>query len=173
MIDNIDKVLIQQLQRNGRESYINLAKMLWVSEGTVRKRIKQLLEQNMIRIVALPNMPKLGYGFVAIMGLQVKVADLRTVADALAKNKHVCYLAFVTGRYDLIAVLMIESPAQLSHLIEKEISTIPSVLRTEMLVTLEVIKGGWLGLDTRQLVNDIDVSTLKKVKRGGLPAGQT
>tara|TARA_Y100000310_G_C19974683_1_gene487052 strand:+ start:278 stop:412 length:135 start_codon:yes stop_codon:yes gene_type:complete len=44
MIDDIDQQLIKELQRNGRESYLDLAKLLGVVEGTVRKRVKRLLE---------------------------------------------------------------------------------------------------------------------------------
>ena len=151
MIDDIDQTLIQELQKDGRKSYTDLAKMLGIVEGTVRKRVKRLLGQDIIKVVAVPNVPKLGYGLISLIGFHVRMENLRQVADSIAQNQHVCYLAFVTGRYDLMAVVMTQSPQELSHIIEKEFSVIPSVTGTETFVNLDVIKGIWGLQDTIQL----------------------
>ncbi|MCL0060057.1 Lrp/AsnC ligand binding domain-containing protein [Dehalococcoidia bacterium] len=111
----------------------------------------------------MPNPRELGYSFISIMGLQVRMADLRKVADDLAQKPNVCYLAFVTSRYDLMAIIMTRSSEELFHFIEREISAIPSILRTETFVNLDIIKGGAPWLDTTQLTSNLD--TL--FKRGG------
>jgi len=165
MIDGLDLKLIQELQKNGRKSYITLAKILGVVEGTIRKRVKDLLKKNIIRLVALPNVHHLGFNFISVMGLEVKMGDLRKVADSLAQKPNVCYLAFVTGRYDLIAIIVSRSPEELSRFIEKEISAIPSILRTETFVNLDVIKGQWPWIDTTQLISSLNVSSPKKDRR--------
>ncbi|MCL0080456.1 Lrp/AsnC family transcriptional regulator [Dehalococcoidia bacterium] len=156
MIDELDRKLIQELQKSGRQSYVDLARMLGVVEGTVRKRVKDLQNRKIIKIVAVPNPRELGYSFISIMGLQVRMADLRKVADDLAQKPNVCYLAFVTGRYDLMAIIMTRSSEELSHFIETEISAIPSILRTETFVNLDIIKGGAPWLDTTQLISNLD-----------------
>jgi Lrp/AsnC family transcriptional regulator for asnA, asnC and gidA len=165
MIDELDRKLIQELQKSGREGYVALAKMLGVVEGTVRKRVKDLLGKNVIKIVAVPNPRALGYSFLSIMGLQVRMADLRKVAETLAQQPNVCYLAFVTGRYDLMAIIMTRSSEELSHFIENEISALPSILRTETFVNLDIIKGEWPGLDTTQLISNIEISQPKSDKK--------
>jgi len=152
-LDKVDRSLILELQKNGRETNLSLAKKLEVSEGTIRKRLKRLLNEKAMKIVAVPNLRKIGYGFTSIMGLQVNIADLRKVTDNLARNKHVCYLAFGTGRYDLTAVIVTSSPEGLSQFIEKEISAIPGILRTETFVNLDIIKGRWGTLDTIELTS--------------------
>ncbi len=167
MIDALDRRLIQELQKRGRQGYVDLAKMLGVVEGTVRQRVKNLQDRNIMKIVAVPNPRALGYNFLSIMGLQVRMADLRKVAEELVQKPNVCYLAFVTGRYDLMAIIMTRSPEELSHFIEKEISALPSILRTETFVNLDVIKGGWPGLDITQLINSIEVSPPKGSGRKG------
>lgn len=158
MIDELDRKLIVELQENGRKGYVALAKKMGVVEGTVRKRVKNLLEKSLVKIVAVPNMRKLGYGFIGLVGIQVKLEDLRKVADTLAKNEHICYLAFVTGRYDLMAIVATQSPEELSQFIEREISAVPSILRTETFVNLETIKGGSGLMDTLELVHRLEVS---------------
>ena len=156
MIDNIDQKLIQELQKNGRASYSDLARKLGVVEGTVRKRIKRLLDREIMNIVAVPNVSKLGYSLISVIGLQCRVENLRAVAENLARNPHVCYLSFITGRYDLLAIVMTRSSQELSHLIEKEIWTIPNIARTETFITLDVIKGARGVLDTSELVNSLN-----------------
>jgi len=167
MIDELDQRLIQELQKSGRRGYSDLAKALGVVEGTVRRRVKNLQDRNIMKVVAVPNPRALGYNFLSIMGLQVRLADLRKVAEELVQKPIVCYLAFVTGRYDLMAIIMTQSPEELSHFIEKEISALPSVLRTETFVNLDVIKGGWQGLDTTQLISSVNVSLPKGGRRKG------
>jgi len=87
------------------------------------------------------------------------------VAENLAQRPNVCYLAFVTGRYDLMAIIMTRSSEELSQFIEKEVSALPSILRTETFVNLDIIKGGWPGLDTTQLISNIDISRPKSDKK--------
>jgi len=156
MIDKLDRKLIEELQKDGRESYTELARKLGVTEGTVRKRVKNLVDKSIMKIVAVPNMSELGYKLLSIIGMQVKMVDLRKVADALTKKPNVCRLAFVAGRYDLMALVLSQSHKELSDFIEKEISIIPSVLRTETFVNLDVIKGAWSGTDITQLISDLD-----------------
>ena len=159
MKDHLDLQMIQELQKDGRESYADLAKKLGVVEGTIRRRLKQLLHKEIVKIVAMPNLRKIGYSIISIMGLQVNMVDLRKVADKLAQNPNVCYLAFVTGRYDLMAIIVARSSNELSKFIEREISAIPSILRTETFVNLDIIKGGWLMLDTVELLSNLNVSS--------------
>ena len=119
--------------------------MLGATEGTVRKRVKDLQERNIIKISALLNPHEVGYNFISIMALQVKLADLRQVGEILAQQPNVYYLAFVTGPYDLIAIIMSRTSEELSNFIKEHISTMPSIIRTETFVNLEIIKSPWLG----------------------------
>jgi DNA-binding Lrp family transcriptional regulator len=164
MIDKLDCELIKELQKDGRQTYIELGKKLGVVEGTVRKRVKALIDSDVIRVVAVPNLANLGYEFTCAMGLQVRMADLRKVAETLAKSPNVCHLAFVTGQYDLMARIVTRSPEELSHFIENEISAIPSVLRTETFVNLDIIKGEWSGIDNIP-VDTIDIKKSRANRR--------
>ena len=158
MFDELDLKLVGELQKDGRESHVDLAKKLDVVEGTVRKRIKQLLGRGIIKIVAVPDLAEFGYKFTSVIGLQVRMENLREVAENLAQKQQICYLAFVTGRYDLLAIIVTKSPKELSLFLEKEISGIPSVLRTETFVTLDIIKGSSSMTDTSQIIRDLEVS---------------
>lgn len=145
MLDKLNQKLVQELQNNGRKSYTELGKMLGVTEGTVRKRVKDLQKGNVIKIAAVLNPYEIGYNLVSIMAIQVRMADLHQVGETLAQNPNIYYLAFVTGRYDLLAMIICRSPEELSDFIKEHISSIPSIIRTETFVNLEVIKSPWTG----------------------------
>lgn len=121
-----------------------------------------MVSQGIIKITAIPELDKLGYSFMGIVGMQVRLADLRAVADQLAKNPNVCYLANVTGRYDFIAIVITRSAGEFTVFMENVISGIPSILRTETFVNLHVYKGQVIGLDTGHLVSNLDLSPPKE-----------
>ena len=141
---------------------MDLAKIMGVSEGTVRGRLRKLVDQGIIKITAVPELDKLGYGFMGIVGIQVRLADLRTVADQLAKNPNVCYLANVTGRYEFIAIIVTKTSADFADFMENVISAITRIIRTETFVSLHIHKAHTTGLDTTQLISNIDISPSKK-----------
>jgi len=165
MIDELDLKIIIELQRDGRQTNIELARKLGVVEGTIRKRVKSLQDNNYMRIVAVPHLRELGYKCVSTIAMQVQLKMLRKVAEAMAEKPNVGYLAFVTGRYDLLAVVMTPSSDDISAFIEKEITPIPGILRTETFVNLDVIKGGWYGIDTTQIVSMLSIPARPNSKR--------
>ena len=158
IIDELDRAIIRELQKTGRKSYMELANLLHVSETTARNRVKHLIDNGIITINAIPDLEALGYGFVGIVGLQIRLSDLREIADRLARHPNVCYLANVTGRFDFIAIVVTRSSAEFADFMEKEISAIPNVWRTETFVNLHVFKGQVVGLDTGHLVDNLDIS---------------
>ena len=158
MIDKLDRELILELQKGGRQSYINLAKSLQVSETTIRNRVKHLLDKDIIKITAMPDLEALGYGFMGIVGLQVALADLRAVAEQLIKHANVCYLANVTGRYDFIAIIVTRTSREFADFMYNVVAAIPGVSRTETFVNLNMYKGQAVALDTSHLVDNLNVS---------------
>jgi len=165
MVDELDCQIIRELQKNGRQTYAELAEKVAVVEGTARKRVKSLLKRDIMRIAALPNLRKLGYPFVTVMGLQVRMTDLLEVADKLSQDYHICYLAFVSGRYDLIAMVITRTPEEFVKFIQTNISTVPSIERTETFVNLHIVKGEAGLPDIAQLLGNLDISSLKKTRK--------
>jgi len=66
-------------------------------------------------------------------------------------------MAFVGGRYDLVAMVFSRTPEELSHFTRK-ISAEASILRIESIVNLDIIKTPWLQTyDIRALMNAVDL----------------
>lgn len=155
-LDKLDQNIMLALQKNGRLSYMELAKMMAVTEGTIRNRFTKLVNNGIMRITASPDIEKLGYGFMGIIGMQVHLADLHEVADKLAQNPNICYLVNVTGRYELLATVVTRSSKEFAYFMENVVSAIPHVLKTETFVALNVYKGSGSGMDMLQLIGNLD-----------------
>lgn len=161
-LDKLDQNIMLALQKNGRLSYMELAKMMDVTEGTIRNRFTKLVNNGIMRITASPDIEKLGYGFMGIIGMQVHLADLHEVADKLAQNPNICYLVNVTGRYELLATVVTRSSKEFAYFMENVVSAIPHVLKTETFVALNVYKGSGSGMDMLQLIGNLDQSAPRK-----------
>jgi DNA-binding Lrp family transcriptional regulator len=156
MVDEMDIKIIAELQKDGRQSNTDLAKKLSVVEGTIRRRINALHKNDILKITAQPNPRAIGYNLICDMLIKVEPKLLRRVANALEAKLNVGYLAFIAGRYDVLAVIMARSSEELSDFIEKEINTIPGVLGTETYLNLDIIKGAWQGIDTKLLITEFN-----------------
>ena len=158
MTDQLDRELIIELQKDGRRSFVELAEVLHVSEATARNRMRRLLSSGIVKITAVPDLQMLGYQFIGIVGIQVRLVELRGIVEQLTRHANVCYLANVTGRYDLIGIIVTRSSREYADFIEGTVSVIPGVDRTETFVSLNVFKGEAMGLDTLDLLNSQTVS---------------
>jgi len=102
ILDDINKRLIEHLQRDGRMSYAGLAKVVGLSEAAVRQRVQRLLDNGVMQIVAVTDPLSLGFARQVMVGLKVE-GDMRSVAGALASIAEVDYVVICAGAYDLLA----------------------------------------------------------------------
>lgn len=153
MTDNLDKLIIQELQKNGRASNVELAKSLFASERTIRNRINRLLGKNLLTITAIPNVEAMGYSFFSIVALQINISNMNEAIDYLSKNPNVIFLANVTGRYDLIAMLIFRSPKEQSIFAEKHLAHLPGLARSETFVCMDINKGHIGSFDLSQFMD--------------------
>ena len=142
-MDQTNLKLMQELQEDGRRSNRVLAKALGVSEGTVRKRIRDLRGKDLVRIVAVPNLHNMGFEFICIMGLQVRLSEIQQVSEQLAQYPNVYYLSNVTGRYDLMAILLFHNAREMDDFVREAISAMPAIHGTETFVSMNIVKSPW------------------------------
>ena len=143
-MDELDTKIISLLQDDGRASNAGIAREVGVSEGTVRRRLKQLIQEEFIRVVALLDPGKMGYASEALVGVRVDPDKIDQVAERLAALEEVNWVAETTGSFDIFAWATLESSATLSIFLRTKVGTIPGVRRTETFVNL-VVKKRWYG----------------------------
>ena len=135
-MDRLDTSIIDILQSDGRASNAGISRRVGVSEGTVRRRLKRLIQDEFIQVVALPDPAKMGLHSEALVGLQVDADRLDMVAGDLSGLKEVTWVAMTTGQYDIFAWVSVESSEALGILLRTKIGAIPGVRRSETFVSL-------------------------------------
>jgi Lrp/AsnC family transcriptional regulator for asnA, asnC and gidA len=139
VLDDINKRIIEQLQRDGRMSYTALAGVVGLSEAAVRQRVSRLLESGVMQIVAVTDPLMLGFARQVMVGIKV-VGDLNPVAEALAAVPEIDYVVICAGGYDLLVELICTDDADLLRLLNNTIRAIPGVRSTETFVYLKLAK---------------------------------
>ena len=139
-MDDLNISIVKILQASGRASNAYIAREVGVSEGTVRRRLKQLLQDKVIHIVALPDPGKLGYETEALVGIQVDPDKIDEVANSLAALTSASLVAVTTGSFDLFTWVTLPSSEELGNFLKTAVGTISGVRRTETFVTLSVRK---------------------------------
>lgn len=139
-LDQIDRELVRQLQQDGRRSYRAMARSLGVSEGTVRWRVRRLLDSGALRIAAVADPFRLGYRVLASMFLKVSSGELEHVIEALVSWPEVVYVSSCTGRVDVYIQVVCRSHEDLWELVAQRIPGIGGVIETETLMELKVHK---------------------------------
>jgi Lrp/AsnC family transcriptional regulator for asnA, asnC and gidA len=137
--DDIDKALITALQRNGRESYAALAKVVGLSEAAVRQRVQRLLDDGVVQIVGVTDPMVMGFQRWAMIGIVVE-GDVRTVSDQLVAIDEIDYVVLTAGSFDLLVEVVCEDDDSLLALLNDRIRSIPSVRSTETFMYLKLAK---------------------------------
>jgi Lrp/AsnC family transcriptional regulator for asnA, asnC and gidA len=139
-MDELDRRIIKLLQVDGRASNARIAREVGVSEGTVRRRLRRLIQDDVIKVIAVPNLEKMGYTTAALVGLQTDPGRVDEVADTLAKLEETSYVAITTGAYDVFTWVALTSSEELGLFLRSKVGSIPGVRRTETFVNLSIKK---------------------------------
>ena len=75
-IDDVDRAIIAELQRNGRVSYKDIARKLKLSDGTIRFRTEKMIKNNFLRITASVNPFYFKNISMALIGINIETRDL-------------------------------------------------------------------------------------------------
>ncbi|MCH8351797.1 MAG: Lrp/AsnC family transcriptional regulator [Chloroflexi bacterium] len=139
-MDELDQRIMSLLQIDGRIPNAEIARKLGVSEGTVRRRVGRLLQDDVIRITAVPNIEKMGYAATALVGVQTRSGWADDVAEALARLEEVHYAAVTTGAFDVFIWIGLESAQRLGDFLHTKVAPVEGIQRTETFLNLGIKK---------------------------------
>ena len=91
-IDDLDRKIIVILQRDGRTPYADMGRTLSVAEGTIRRRVENLIAEGVIHIAAWADPYKVGIEVVVLINLDVDLAHLEDVSPRGLLRCPVCGL---------------------------------------------------------------------------------
>jgi len=132
-IDEINISIINHL-RDGRVPFKKIADDLHVSEGTIRARVKKLQEEGVLEITGLIDPEAIPDNFLVMVGVNLKDMDLVTKGEEFSKLRGVVSVCVVTGRFDLIVMVMLKKNFGMVEFYTEEVSRIENVRSVETFV---------------------------------------
>ncbi|HEX6233812.1 MAG TPA: Lrp/AsnC family transcriptional regulator [Jiangellaceae bacterium] len=139
LLDDTNKAIIEQLQRDGRKSYSAIGEAVGLSEAAVRQRVIRLAEAGIMQIVAVTDPLQLGFARQAMIGIRAE-GDLDHVASKLEAMQEVDYVVITAGRFDLLVEVVCVDDDHLLNVINRQIRSVPGVRDTEAFVYLKLRK---------------------------------
>jgi len=137
-LDERSKAIIEQLQQDGRRSFSAIARAVGLSEAAVRQRVTKLLDDDVLKVVAVTNPMQLGFPRQAMVHVKTG-ADLTGTADRLSEIPEVDYCVVVAGEWDVLVEVVCEDDLHLLDVITA-IRTTEGVTQTQTLTYLSLRK---------------------------------
>lgn len=116
-MDHLDEKIIEILKKDSRRPFVDIANQLKVSEGTIRSRVRKLVDEEIIQTFTIKTSSK---NVKAIIEIEIDVnVNTAEVASQIAKFEGVSEVFEVTGEEDIVAIIDVASSPQLNGIIER------------------------------------------------------
>ena len=136
-IDEMDRTIVARLRRENATNS-ELARELSVSEGMIRRRLKRLRESGILKVSAGINPDALDDQQVVLVAVSIgRVSLLEDKARQISGLPHVLSVSIVSGRYDLMVEVLVESNHGLVDFLTTELADVEDVTTTESFLLLK------------------------------------
>lgn len=133
-MDNIDELIIEILKKNSRSTYVDIGKVVGLSEGAVRNRVQTLVDSNIIRKFTVELAPAAN-----VRGLIMISVDPTIPTSEISKSVRslgsVERIYEVTGEYDIVSVVASTDIEGVNQCIEK-IRGVQGIVKTNTMIVL-------------------------------------
>ena len=138
-IDNLDKKILSILSKNARVPFKDVAAECGVSRAAIHQRVQRLIEDGVITGSGFDINPKsLGYRTCTYIGITLERGSMyKDVVERMVHIPEVVEFHFTTGPYTMLAKLYARDNEQLMELLNGQLQSIPGVVATETLISLE------------------------------------
>ena len=129
---------IIDILRKENQTNNKIAKDLGVSEGMIRRRIQRLKDAGILQIRALINTDMLEQQQLALIGVNVTESRLlETKGREISSLPCVLSVSLVSGRYDLVAEVLVDSNHGLVKFLTESLSDVEGISKTESFLMLK------------------------------------
>jgi DNA-binding Lrp family transcriptional regulator len=147
-LDPFDIAIIRELERDGRASFRDIARELDVSERAVSGRFTQLVDDGVLKVIAVGNPLNLGFEAMTWLGITLRSgADHDDVCTRLAAIPSIDYVVVPSGRYDLMAEVVCRDRNELLVALTRDIGAIGGIAHVESFLYLRLLyqstAGAW------------------------------
>ena len=140
MIDELEKKILNTLNKNARMSFRQTAKKLRISPTTLYNKVRKLERNGVLKgYIPLIDAEAVGYGLMAIIGLRVNQEKDTEVQKAISKFPQVEAVYEITGDWDLFLICHFKDRHDLTNFIKKELP-LANIERAITHIVLKVVK---------------------------------
>lgn len=140
-LDDLDLQIIERLGQDARVSNREIGREFGLTEGTIRARLRRLIQTKTIRVSAVTNVARLKNPILAYLFIEADEAfHIDAVAQALAELPQISFVATLLGRSDILAMTLVEEGDQVTELLHQTIDKIPGVHRVRYSLGQHFIK---------------------------------
>jgi Lrp/AsnC family transcriptional regulator, regulator for asnA, asnC and gidA len=139
-MDALDQELLRFLIKNGFQSSQTLSSHLNIGLRTIQRRIKEMKDNGIFKVIAVPNMVMFGFQGWAKIGIKIDPAFAPQVTSALADHPAVYFVAHSLGIYDIVIAVAFKSLDKLTHFVNYELTNIQGIISKETILLVKPIK---------------------------------
>ncbi len=137
-VDDIDMGIIKILVVDGRATYADIARQVYVSPGTARQRVRHLQETGALTIQVMVAPRLLGLAGYAAVGISVE-GPVEMIAQHIVQQKPAALVASVLGAFDIVVEVCYRDLRDLAETLDA-LRDLPQVTQIESFPYLTEIK---------------------------------
>jgi Lrp/AsnC family transcriptional regulator, regulator for asnA, asnC and gidA len=139
LIDNLDRKILDIITKNARIPYLEVARECGVSGAAIHQRVQRLIRIGVIKGSEFKVDPVLvGFRTCAYIGVFLDhPGHYRDVISKFRDIPEIIECHYTTGNYSLFIKVYTNDNEHLRKILTDNIQTIPGIIRTETLISLE------------------------------------
>jgi DNA-binding Lrp family transcriptional regulator len=139
-VDAVDLILVRVMLDEPRASYAELARAAGIAESTAKRRVTTLIETGVITPAVIPDVRKLGYQTLTIVGMKVDLNHLHSTGEIIRDLPEVTSLHMTMGRFDLHATVATRDLDHMRMFLIENIAPLPGIRDIESFVSTRALK---------------------------------
>lgn len=138
-IDKTDLKILEILIQDAKRPFTEVAKKVFVSQGTVHVRMNKLQEAGIVEKTTLKiNYAKLGFDITAFIGIYLEKSALyEQVLAKLKEIPEVTNIHYTTGNYSMFVKIHCRDTNHLKEVLHDKMQQVEGIERTETMISLE------------------------------------
>jgi Lrp/AsnC family transcriptional regulator for asnA, asnC and gidA len=127
-LDELDRKILEKLKDDCVKPFVKVAHELGVTEGTIRQRVKKLVNRGVIRKFTVDlDAPSIGLPVVSFLLLSVSVGDIPKTVEEISKIRSVVEIHQIHTLGDLLVKVRTSGLNELGEIIANKIRAIKSI----------------------------------------------
>ena len=143
-LDKIDKLILTELQNNGRLSNVELARRVHLSPPATHARVKRLEERGIIKqYTVVLDRDLLGFDLLCFIHIRMQMHELTTLETFQAHMRslpEVLECHHLTGQFDYVVKVALRNRRELQDFVRRKLVPLKGVSQITTSVLLEEVK---------------------------------